>query len=157
MVTSSNGHPAITDLLPFAWGFLDGVLSGNPLTLLPGLDWADIGAHFACISLGNDSPYLSAAIIRLFPKHLLWEAGQQCARCLELSAEGSVTDFLTHYPAKSFLSAWRTWGLWTLQRALISNIAACVSFFFKTEELLLNAILTFDVVSLQFLFWGQSF
>lgn len=69
--------------------------------------------------------------------------------------EGSVTDLLTHLPAKDFPSPWRTWGPWTLQRALIRNIAACVYFFFKTEEFLLNAILTFDVVSLQFLFWGQ--
>lgn len=156
MAACPSIHPAITDLLPFAWGFLDRVLSGNPLTLLPDLGRADIGAHFVCISSGDDSPYLSATVIRLFPKHFLWEAGQHCARCLELGAEGSVTDLLTHFPAKGFPSPWRTWGLWTLQRVLIRNIAACVSFFFKTEEFLLNAILTFDV-SLQFLFWGQSF
>lgn len=61
-------------------GISDGVLSGNPLTLLPDLGWADITARFACISLGGDFFYLSATVIRLFPKHLLWEAGQQCAR-----------------------------------------------------------------------------
>lgn len=124
---------------------------------LPDRGHADIGAHFVCISSGDDSPYLSATVIRLFPKHFPWEAGQQRARCLELSAEGSVTDLLTHFPAKGFYSPWRTWGLWNLQTALIRKIAAWVSFFFTTEEFLLNAILTFDVVSLQFLFWGQSF